>query len=136
MTPLRIHLLASACSGPGVGLAFVVTCASERTFSVWAPVTPYRLRAFENGEELAIVRPPLDLPAARQVWAVGPGSPVEIPCPVLLLFGSDGGDRDGLTWTVRRIPVPASVEIACGLEVDGIPLEAPAVSVDLTEVRG
>lgn len=132
--PLQIRLIATTCSGPSVGLAFVVTSEIPRTLSVWVPVTPYQLRVFESGKELSIIRPPLDLPAARQWWSVGPGRPAEIPCPVMLVFGSDGVDKDGLTWTIRRVPAPASIEITCGLELDEVPIEAPAVHVNLAEV--
>ncbi len=100
---------------------------------MWAPVTPFQLRVFVAGKEVEIIRPPLDLPAARQLWSVGPGRPAQIPCPVQLVFGVDGGS-DGLTWTIRRHPAPAHLEIACGLELDDVPVIAPTVSVNLSGV--
>lgn len=131
----QVQLVATVCSGPSVGLAFVVSSEIPCTVSVWAPVTPFQLRAFVDGEEVEIIRPPLDLPAIRQSWSTGPERPATIPCPVLLVFGDSGMDGDGLTWTIRRTPAPSTIDITCGLELDGVPIPAPTVHVNLEQAR-
>lgn len=134
-TTPQVKLVATVCSGPSVGLAFVVSSDIPCTVSVWAPVTPFQLRAFVDGKEVEIIRPPLDLPAIRQLWPVGPDRPATIPCPVLLVFGDAGMDGDGLTWTIRSTPAPSSIDIICGLELDDTPISAPAVHVNLEQAH-
>lgn len=128
---IRVWLEATPGSGLSIGLAFLVAADVAQDIALWAPVIPYQLRAFVDGAEVALARPALDLPAAQKRYRAGPGPAVRIPCPVLLLFGADGSQGNGLNWTIRCVPPPAVVELEAGLELDGGVVLAPRVTVRL-----
>ena len=132
MEGVTARIAAHAGPRPSISLAIVLENAGADDWSgkVLEPVIPWDLRAWVDGQEVAVRQPPLDVGVRPRRIALAPGEHIELSSPIVLVF--DEPQDNAFVWALGTPPVPA-VELEASLKVGAEQVRAPRTVVQLPE---
>jgi hypothetical protein len=117
---------------PSISLGIEIINTGDREWhgTVFDPLVPWDLRAWVDGEEVAIRQPALDLAVRARRLRLAPGASEEIPSPIVLIFEGDEERGDAYTWVIGA-PAARTVELAATVNAGADQLAAPRTTVEL-----